>query len=190
MTRSFTDAPVAPEVVDRLLDAARRAPSAGYTQAVEFVVLEGTDQTGAYWDVTLPTARRASFPWPGLLAAPVLVIPVVQSDAYVARYREPDKATTGLGESSTDWAVPYWYVDGGASVMLLLLATTAEGLGSLFFGQFEHEAAVAERFGIPADRRALGTIAIGHPADDDRPSHSVRSRPRRPLDGLTHRGHW
>jgi nitroreductase len=190
MVRSFSDEPVPPEVVDRLLDAARRGPSAGHAQGLEFVVLEGADHTGAYWELTLPDARRADFPWPGLLAAPVLVIPVVDPDAYVARYREPDKEATGLGADADAWPVPYWHVDAGAAVMLLLLAAVDEGLGALLFGQFEHEAAIAARFGIPPGRRAVGTVAVGHPAGDDRPSRSATTRPRRPLDEITHRAHW
>jgi nitroreductase len=38
MVRSFTDEPVAPEVVRGIMDTARRGPSAGYSQGVEFVV--------------------------------------------------------------------------------------------------------------------------------------------------------
>lgn len=190
MVRHFTDEPVAPAVLDRVLDLARRGPSAGYAQGLDLVVLEGPEQTGAYWDVTLPAERRSSFPWPGLLAAPVLVIPVVDPSAYVARYAEPDKAASGLGRDPADWPVPYWYVDGGAAVMLLLLGAVDAGLGALFFGQFGHADAVAARIGIPADRRALGTVAIGHPAPDDRPSRSVRTRPRRPFDEVVHRGRW
>jgi nitroreductase len=95
-----------------------------------------------------------------------------------------------LGHDRSDWTVPYWHVDAGAAVMLLLLAAVDEGLGALFFGQFGFEEAVAARFGIPDDRLAIGTVAIGHPIDDDRPSRSARTRPRRPLDEITHRGHW
>ena len=39
--------------LDRLVDAASRAPSAGKTQGWHLVVLEGSD-TARFWDVTLP----------------------------------------------------------------------------------------------------------------------------------------
>src|SRR4029453_1902260 len=76
MVRAFDTRPVPPELVDRLLDQARRSPSAGNTQPWAFVVLEGA-QTAAVWDITLPSDRRAAFRWPGLLSAPVLVVPLV-----------------------------------------------------------------------------------------------------------------
>ncbi|MGV3758422.1 MAG: nitroreductase family protein, partial [Actinomycetota bacterium] len=71
MVRAFTDEPIDPAVVDGLVDLARRAPSAGNSQGCAFVVLSGTEETARYWDVTLPAEKRASFRWPGLVAAPV-----------------------------------------------------------------------------------------------------------------------
>ena len=188
MVRSFTPEPVAPAVVDEICDLARRAPTAGNTAAVEFLVLEG-DEVGCYWDVTLPAERRDGFAWPGLLAAPVLVVVWIDPGAYVSRYREPDKARTGLGAGEEAWAVPYWFVDGGAAVMTMLLAARDRGLGASFFGMFDHEDAVRRSFGVPPGRRGVGTVAIGHRADDDRPSHSA-GRGRPDLSEVVHRGWW
>lgn len=182
MVRAFTTEPVPADVLERVLTAGLRAPSAGHTQGLDLVVLTGAE-VGRYWSTTL--ADPAGFRWQGLLAAPVLVVPVVAPADYTARYSEPDKAATGLG-SIDAWSVPYWWVDGGAAVENLLLACVAEGLGACFFGQFEHESAVRSAFGIPDDRRCVGTIALGHPAPDE-PGRSA-SRPRR-TDQL-HLGRW
>ena len=95
MVRSFSSRPVDEAVLDRVLDASRRAPSAGNSQGLDLVVLVG-DETARYWDVTLPAERRSSFRWPGLLRAPVLVVAVTDPQAYVARYAEGDKTTTNL----------------------------------------------------------------------------------------------
>ena len=85
--------------------------------------------------------------------------------------------------------MPYWWVDGGAVVQNLLLAATAAGLGACLFGQFAHEAAVRAAFGVPDDRRALGTVALGWPAEADDPGRSAgRARPA--LDVVVHRGRW
>lgn len=188
MVRSFTSEPVEPETVSGICDLARRAPTAGNTPGMDFLVLEGGD-TAAYWDVTLPPEQRDGFAWPGLLNAPVLVVVWANLGGYLRRYREPDKDHTGLGHSAKAWPVPYWFVDGGAAVMTLLLAAQDRGLGAAFFGMFDHERAVRKRFGVPPDRRGVGTVAIGHPAGDDRPSHSAR-RGRPGLADVLHRSRW
>jgi nitroreductase len=188
MVRAFTDEAVDPAVVDSLCDLARRAPSAGNSQAVAFLVLDDAGSTARYWSTTLTERRRAGFRWPGLLAAPVLVVVATRPDTYVARYGEPDKAATGLGATADAWAVPYWWVDAGAAVEHLLLGAVDAGLGACLFGLFEHEAAVADTFGVPDDWRLVGTVALGHPAPDE-PGRSA-ARPRRPLHEVVHRARW
>ena len=128
MTRAYTGQPVAPETVDHILDLARRGPSAGKTESLHFLVLEGGD-VARYWNTTLAPEKRPSFPWPQLLDAPALIVPWVEPGAYVRRYAEPDKATTGLGATEDAWSVPYWWVDGGAAAMTVLLAVEDAGLG-------------------------------------------------------------
>src|SRR5258705_2077080 len=100
MTRAFTRDPIAHGVLAAVVDAGRRAPSAGNSQGVAFVVLEGAD-TARYWDTTLPD--RASFGFPALLDAGALVIVLAHAQAYVERYAEDDKASTGLGEGADRW---------------------------------------------------------------------------------------
>lgn len=187
MVRAFARRPIRPEVVDDLLDLARRAPSAGNTQPWHFVVLEG-DETARLWDVTLPPPRRATFRWSGLLDAPVVVVPVVDPAAYAVRYAEDDKRPTGLGEGPEAWPVPYWWVDGGMAVHGLLLAAVDAGLGALFYGLFDHEAAVLDVLGVPAGHRGIGAVALGWPAPDE-PGRSAR-RPRPALGDVVHRGGW
>jgi nitroreductase len=187
MVRSFTDAPVAPDVVDGLIDLARRAPSAGNSQGMAYVVLAGAD-TSRYWDASLPPDRRSTFAWPGLVAAPVLVVVLVRPGAWLERYAEPDKAATGLGGGEGEWPVPYWWVDAGMAVEHLLLGAVAADLGACFFGLFDHEPEVLGALGVPDGWRAVGTIALGYPAPDE-PGLSA-GRPRPVLDDVIHRGRW
>jgi nitroreductase len=187
MVRAFAQRPVPPATVDALVDLARRAPSAGNTRPTAFVVLEG-DETARLWDVTLPPARRGSFRWPGLLDAPVVIVPVVEPAAYPRRYAEPDKSATGLGAGEDAWPVPYWWVDGGMAVHALLLGATDAGLGALFFGLFDNEAAALTALGVPPGWRALGAVALGWPAPDE-PGRSA-GRPAPPLAAVVHRGGW
>ena len=186
MVRSFTDEAVPAETRERILDHARRAPSAGFSQGYEFLVLDGPAETARYWDACLPAVARDAFPWPGLLRAPLLIIPFAHRDAYTERYAEPDKGWTDRDEAR--WPVPYWLVDTSFAAMLVLLTAVDEGLGAVFFGVGD-AAALRRVFSVPPGYDPIGAIAIGHAAPDDRPSHSV-ARGRRPLDEVVHRGSW
>jgi nitroreductase len=189
MVRSFSTEPVAPDVLDQLLTDALRAPSAGNSQGRELVVLEGPDQTATFWDTTLPVERRADFAWPGLLDAPVLVLPFADPTRYVDRYAEPDKVRTGLGSGADAWGVPYWTVDTAFAAMTLLHGVVDAGLGALFFGIFRNEAVLCRRLGVPDPLRPIGAIAIGHPAVEPRPGRSA-GRPHRGIDQAVHRGRF
>jgi nitroreductase len=190
MVRTFDARPIPADVLERVLEAGRRAPSAGYSQGYAFVVLEGPEQTRRYWDVALPEERRDEFPFTGLLAAPAIVLPCAIPGAYLERYAEADKADAGLGDDRAAWPVPYWTVDTSFASMLVLLAAVDEGLGALFFGLFDQEPAVRLEFGIPDDVEMIGVIALGFPAASDRPSGSSVTRPRKPVSEVVHRGGW
>ncbi|WP_420638256.1 nitroreductase family protein [Candidatus Poriferisocius sp.] len=181
MCRNFRPDDLPDGLVVDLLDRARRAPSAGNTQAVEFGVVTDPER---YWGITLTPERRAEFAWPGLLRAPVLVLVLTDPERYVQRYAEPDKAHSGLGRNPEAWPVPYWWVDAGMAVHHLLVAATAADLGACFFGVFEHEAAVRQGLGLADRYRIVGTVALGYAADH-RPGRSA-GRPRRPIDEVVH----
>ena len=92
MVRAYRTDPIPADVLDRVVGAARRAPSAGNSDGTDLVVLEGPGQTAAYWDITLPAGpARERFGYPRLLDAPVLVVPIANEEAYLERYSEPDK---------------------------------------------------------------------------------------------------
>ncbi len=185
MHRRFLDRPVPPDVVDRLLDRARRAPSAGHTQGWDWLVLEGGEQTGRFWALDADPAWLAAPDHPGLLRAPVLIVPLARRAAYTERYREADKRTGGPDR----WSVPYWLVDTAFATMLLLLGAVDEGLGALFFALHGDAAATVAAFGVPDDRQPLGAVALGWPEPDEPPGASA-ARARRSLDDQVHRGRW
>lgn len=190
MVRDFSTQPVAPATVIGLVDLARRAPSAGNTQALDVLVLATEKARAQYWDLTLPEPRRATFRWPGLVAAPLLLLVVVDPEAYVARYGEPDKVATGLGVGTEAWPVPYWWVDAGAAAEHILLGAVDAGLGACLFGPFDHEAAIADAFGVPPGRRIVATIALGHRAEaTERPGRSAK-RDRRSVESMVHFDGW
>ncbi len=119
--RDYSDRLIPPPLLEDVLGAATMAPSAGFSQALDVIVLDTPETVAGYWDVTLPQGpRRDRFGWPGLLAAPVLAVWVTDPQAYVRRYSEEDKAPRGLGTGADAWPVPYWWVDAGASIMAVL----------------------------------------------------------------------
>jgi len=195
MTRHFTDQPVPSSLVDDLIDAAVRAPSAGFTQGWSFVVLEGTAQTNRYWlHTTDERWRTRSSRYQGMAKAPVVVLPVTSPEAYAARYGEPDKVTSGLGPPPDGggpgaWPVPYWFVDAAFATMLLLLRATEEGLGAAFLGAFRGETELLADLGVPCGHRLLGAVLLGWPAIGDPPSASLH-RGKHPAGDVIHRGGW
>lgn len=188
MVRAFTTQPVEPAALDRVLDAARRAPSAGFTQGWGFLVLVGPDQTERFWRNTFDEASRSGFAWPELFNAPVIVLPCSNESAYLDRYAEPDKGWTD--RDTARWPVPFWHIDTGFAAMQLQLAVVNEALGALFFGVFgDRIDAVRAEFGIPSEFTPIGAIAIGHPAAADRPSPSLQRGHKR-RDEVVHYGDW
>jgi nitroreductase len=187
MTRSFTDRPIDRQLLAGLLDLARRAPSAGYSQGVHLLALTG-QATQVFWDVT-GCGAWFEHEHPGLLRAPVVVLPLADAEAYTSRYAEPDKAGAGLADAS-NWPVPYWLTDTAMATQQLLLLAEEAGLGALFFGIFANEPVVLEQLGVPAGIRAIGAIALGYRDPDDQPSGSPQSRPRRQLASVIHYDRW
>lgn len=176
MVRSYRSDPVDPALLDRILDTARRAPSAGFSQPHRFVVVtsdEGRQAVAAACNEDEALARGLPR-W--ISSAPVLVIPCVERDAYVRRYEEPDKADSA---GPAGWDLPFDWVDAGAAFLLLLLAAVDEGLAAGFLnsGPDRLRRAVA----IPDGWAPLGVVTIGHEGDE-RPVGSGTTRPRLPLD--------
>jgi nitroreductase len=187
MCRSFLEGPVDPVALERALGMATHAPSAGNTQGWAFVVLED-DETALFWQHEAESSWLAHPSHPGLLNAPVIVLPLASKQSYLERYSEPDKASVGA-RRVTDWAVPYWLVDTSFATMLLLLGLAQEGLGSLFFALQRPAGPLLRALGVPDGWEPLGAVAIGWPSSDDRPSTSA-SRPRKPSAEVVHRGRW
>lgn len=191
MVRRYSAEPVDPAALGRMLDAARRAPSAGFTQGWGFLVLDVPDDVARFWAATTPPGK-ADGPdaWlSGMRTAPVVVVPFSSARAYLDRYAEPDKGWTDRDPAR--WPVPYWHVDAGMAALLVLLTAVDEGLGACFFGIPAAGAGpLRAEFGVPDTFAPVGAITVGHPAAGELPSGSAARRGRRPVDEVVHRGHW
>lgn len=188
MVRAYdTRRPVPVDALDRVLDHAVRAPSAGFTQGWDFLVLRDPGDRDLFWRTTADDVDHPNLWLRGMMTAPVLVVCLSRKDAYLDRYAESDKGWTDRDEAR--WPVPYWDVDTGMAALLMLLTAVDEGLGGCFFGMQAGEVGpFRAAFGVPDDRRPVGVVALGHPAPDHR-SRSLR-RGRRPVAEVAHDGRF
>jgi nitroreductase len=192
MVRAYTDEPVAPEARDRILRAANRAPSAGFSQGYALLTLEGPDELGPFWKLLSRYHGDESAAAPSfepVTHAPLVVVPLSCKDIYLDRYARPDKGWADRDEAH--WPVPYWDIDTGFTALLMLLAAVDEDLGALFFGIPPHQIAdFRALYGVPDRYVPIGAVAIGHPAPEADRGGSARVIKRRVLDDLVHRGRW
>ena len=184
MVRNYTSAPVEAEAVERIVDAARRAPSAGFSQGQKFIVVTDPGVRAAIAEAADEPEYVANGFDPWISSAPVHVVVCVREDDYHERYREDDKV---VGGEEIEWPVPYWWVDAGAALMLVLLAAVDEGLAAGFVG-FHALPDIKGALGIPDDVTPIGVVTLGHPAPD-RKSGSLK-RGRKPKEQKIYRNHW
>lgn len=190
MVRSFSDEPVDPETVRRILDVARRGPSAGFSQGVEFVVVTDREmrlKIAAPADEIFAISGHHNF----IAQAPTHVVICVSPEIYRARYRKSDKMK--VVEDFDDellWSVPYWYTDAGAAMQLLLMAAVNEGVAAGFVGV--NIDLLRELLSIPEDYIPIGLALLGHAADDAGQFGDVSARtiPRRPYEEIVHEERW
>lgn len=167
MVRHFADEPVGRDVLERIAASAQRAPSAGFSQGQRLVVITepSTRRQIALLCGEEDMAEAGYDPW--ISQAPALFIPCVSEAVYHARYRESDKMEPGGAE--IDWPVPYWWMDVGCTVMLVLLAAVDEGLAAGFAGaDADGYVAMRAMLGIPQDFSPVGVIPVGRPLPDKR----------------------
>jgi nitroreductase len=187
IVRHFAPESIGREVLERIAAAAQRAPSAGFSQGQRLVVVTDPERKrrlaelvgeGFYTD-------RGFDPW--ISEAPALFVPAVSAKLYVDRYNEPDKRDPELPPGTEDdWDVPYWWMDIGCTVMLLLLAAVDEGLGAGFAGgDFD---GIREAVGLPEHFAPVGVIPVGRPLPDKK-SPSLK-RGKRSLDEFLHWETW
>jgi nitroreductase len=187
MVRNYSAEPVDPAVVQRILDNATHAPSAGFSQGWAFLVLESEDDRHRFWKATTPEGELADDWLTGMQRAPLIIVPLSSKQAYLDRYAESDKGWTDRDENR--WPVPYWHIDTGMATLLMLLTVTDEGLGGCYFGiPPEHLETFRAEFGVPESYEPIGAVTVGH-RRQDRPSPSLK-RGRRTAEDVVHRSNW
>jgi nitroreductase len=185
--RSYTGEPVPRETLERIARAARRGPNAGYSQGLRLLVVDAPETIEA---LAAKQEEERSREWFGKAAAHIFVL--TREQDYHDRYNQPDKlAVTGGVE--VIWPVPFWHVDAGAALMLVLLAALEEGLGAGVYGvTVEDDAGVRELLGIPDDLTIVVGVTVGRPAEDpdwDRATSAFSQR-RRANDEVLKWNRW
>lgn len=185
MVRNFADKLVDPEVIARIVELTRHAPSAGFTQGQSFIVVTKPELKQAVAETCGEAAYvRGGFA-PFISKAPVLLIPCTSEAAYHRRYQQPDKLRPDGHE--IEWPVPYWFMDIGCAVMIALLAAVDEGLVAAYAGSQDLKA-LRSILNIPEEVTPVGVIPVGYRAPD-KPSPSLK-RGRKPDAEYIHYEGW
>ena len=188
MVRRYNpDRQVPAAIIQTALRNAIRAPSAGFSQGWDFLVLSNPDERQMYWAATADADDDPDRWLEGMQSAPTLILCLSDEGTYLRRYAEPDKGWTDMDEAR--WPVPYWDIDTGMAALMMLLTGVDEGLGGCFFGAppETHEEVFAA-FDIPHDRNLVGVVSLGYPVPHPK-SGSLR-RGLRGLDQVAHFGRF
>lgn len=143
-TRAFTSDPVTDADVQTMIDAAIAAPSAGNRQAWHLYVVRNR--------AILERLAHESAKQPFIGTASVAFVFCAEPGRNQDRYAERGRDL-------------YCLQDAAAAIQNVLLAATDLGLGSCWCGGFD-EAKATEILALPATRRPVAIVPIGHPAPD------------------------
>jgi nitroreductase len=162
MARSYTDEPVADDALERIMQAVRRAPSAGFSQGHRLIVVTDAKTRQRAADVAEARYVELGLP-PWISRAPVHIYLCTRERSYHERYG----AAEGVRPPYTEipWPVPFWWFDCGALFMLLQLAAINEKLATgIFSSVYTDELdALAQVVDLPDDLRLAGVVTVGHP---------------------------
>jgi nitroreductase len=162
MIRRYQARPIPDSIVDKLLENAHKAPSAGHTQIQEFIIVTDSE--------TKKKLRKVSVNQEQVEEAPLLIVVCANTSRSIGRY----------GRRGREF---YSVVDGAFASMLILLTAVNEGAGAGFVGAFEDDK-VSEILGLPEYVRPVGIITLGF--SDEAPKKMERIARER----LVHRERW
>jgi nitroreductase len=190
MHRAFLPDEIPREQIERIARVIRRAPSGGFSQGQSIVVVTDAERRAAIADAF--GAEHYTVGGRNFIAdAPVHMVISANESQYHARYNEADKLAATGGVEIT-WPVPYWFVDAGALMMLVLLAAIDEGLAGAFVGHPDQKRIFDELLGLPEEVVPIGLALIGKPAPDptaERGTSRMAER-RRSLDDVVRWQRW
>ncbi|HEX6952154.1 MAG TPA: nitroreductase family protein [Gaiellaceae bacterium] len=189
MVRHYSGEPAPRETLERIVATVRRAPSAGFSQGQRILVVDDPELLARIAALGDDEPRLEGVePWFETAAAQVFVM--TRESDYHERYQRDDKLQDG---EEIEWPVPFWHVDAGAAMMLILVAAIEEGLAAAVYGIFgEDEQKLRDLLGIPAEFTLVAGISLGYPLPDPGWSSktSRATQRRRAVDELVQWNHW
>jgi nitroreductase len=192
MVRHYDPEPIPRETLERIVRTVRRAPSGGFSQGQRLLVVTEAETRTRIAQLLREDEWVAQGREPWMSVAPVHIVVCAREQDYHDRYNEADKlAVTGGVE--IEWPAPFWYVDAGAALMLLLVAAIDEGLAAGVYGVTVPEMrAFKDMLGIPDDVAVVAGVTIGKARPDPNSSRasSRMSQRRRPLEEVVHWERW
>lgn len=163
MVRAYTSDPVPEEKIQRLLEYAVRAPSAGNLQPWEFIIVKDPEVRARL--------AKAAGGQQSVATAPLIIATCADIQRVGSKY--------GARASF------YSLVDAAFASLLILLGVVEQGLGACFVGAYDPQE-VAKIFALPDHVRPVGLITIGYPAEKPRKTRT----PKIPLSKLVHYEKW
>jgi len=188
MVRHYAGEPVARDALERIVATVRRAPSGGFSQGQRLLVVDDPELLARIAALGDDDPLEGVEPWFETAAAHVFVM--TREADYHDRYQRDDKLQDG---EEIEWPVPFWHVDAGAAMMLVLLAAIEEGLAAAVYGIFkEFDGRLRELLRIPDDFTFVAGITIGYPLPDPGWSSktSRATQRRRSVDEQVHWNTW
>lgn len=174
--------PVEPEKIERIIEAARLAPSACNAQPWHFVVVNEAELIDEAVDAISNPAEGETQPVHFVIVdEPELKNKVAdaasarllgmnhftkQAPIHILLVEEKVNLSSGIGGVIKD--KHFAYVDIGIAASHICLAAEAEGLGSCILGWF-NESKIKKLLNIPDSKRVILDILIGYPAQELRP---------------------
>jgi len=158
--RSYQTEQIPAADLDRIAEAAWRAPSASNRQHWDFIIVTDPDQLRA-----LSAVWRGAGHIAAAAAAIALVVPQADDD----RTRLID------------------YYDLGQATYAMMLAAADLGIGTGHSSVGDQDLA-RKILGVPADHDVAFLLGVGYPAD--RPLRPIAAPSRRPLTEVIHHGRW
>jgi len=126
------------EKLQRILEAARLAPTWGNMQGVQYILVQESTNVKAVWEAIGQETKFTN--------APMFIVGIISQ----------------YGSGTNKSGQEYYGVDFGICFEHLILAATAEGLATCWVGLF-NEAEIKRILNIPKKYKVMGITPLGYP---------------------------